>query len=108
MAGSSLLGCAQPAQDGQAPADGVGARAQPLVRQRLPARVERDAVGVEQAAERRDEVLGLAAGRRDGEDGAAPADQAGDDERAQAVRAGEVERRRRGRLERAGEAGVGR
>ena len=100
MAGSSVLRVGEPAQDGEAAADGVGARAEPLVRQRLPAREQRDAVAVEQAAERGDQVLGLAAGRGDGEHGAALPDEAGDDERAQAGGRGQVERRRLGRGER--------
>ena len=59
----------QPAQHGQAPADRVGARRQPFVRERLPAGVERDGVGAEQAGQRLGEVLGLPAGRGDREHG---------------------------------------
>ena len=51
------------AQHGQAATDGVGARAEPLVRQRLPGREVGDDVGVEDAAEGGGEVLGLAARR---------------------------------------------
>ena len=41
-------GVLDPAQHGEAPTDGVAARAQPLVRERLPGRVERDRAGLEQ------------------------------------------------------------
>ena len=56
------------AQHGEASADGVAARAEPLVRERLPARERRDAVGREQAAERLGEVVRLAGRRRDEQD----------------------------------------
>ncbi len=81
----------QPAQHREPAADGVAARAEPLVRQRLPARVERHRVGVEQRAERLDQVLGLARGRGDGEHRAPGADQPVDHERPHAGRTGEVE-----------------
>ena len=108
-AGGGVVGArvGEPAQHGEAAADGVGARAQPLVRQRLPARVERDLVGVEQAAERADQVLRLAAGGGDGEDGPAEAGQRRHDEGTQAGRAGEVEDRGGRGLEGARERGVG-
>ena len=53
----------EPAQHGEPAADRVAARAQPLVRQRLPARVVADQRRVDQVAQRRDQVLGLAGGR---------------------------------------------
>ena len=59
--GSSARRVGQPAQHGQPLADGVGPRGEPLVRQRLPARVERDLVGRQQAAQGGDQVVGLAA-----------------------------------------------
>lgn len=61
----------QAAQYGEAAADGVAARAEPLVRERLPGRVLHDAVRGEQRAQGRRQVLGLAARRRHGEYGAA-------------------------------------
>ena len=85
------VGVGQPAQDREPAADGVAARAEPLVRQRLPARVERDGVGVEQRTELLDEVLGLADGGGDREHRAAGADQAVDHERTDRGRPGEVE-----------------
>ncbi len=57
-------GVAQPAQHGEAPAHGVGAWREPLVRQRLPGGVLGDGVRRQQRLQRGDEVLGLAAGRR--------------------------------------------
>ena len=65
----------QPAQHREPPADRVAARAQPLVRQRLPARVVGDRARVEEGAEVLDQVLGLPRGRGDrqhGPPGAAP------------------------------------
>jgi hypothetical protein len=69
--GVGQVGVGQPPQHGQPLADGVTARAQPLVGQRLPRREVRDAIGLEEAAERGGQVLGLTGGRRDREDGAA-------------------------------------
>ncbi len=85
------VGVRQPAQHREPAADGVAARAEPLVGQRLPARVERDGAGVEQRTELLDEVLGLADGRGDREHRAVGADQAVDHERAERGRPGEVE-----------------
>ena len=45
VAGRPASGCAKPAQHRQPLADGVGARREPLVRQRLPAGVERHLSG---------------------------------------------------------------
>jgi hypothetical protein len=56
------------AENGQPLADGVGARAEPFVGQGLPGWEVGDPVWVEEAAERGDEVLGLARGGSDGED----------------------------------------
>jgi len=66
----------EPTTHGESASDGVGAGGQPLVRQRLPARVERDRRRRQQAAQRADQVLGLATGRGDGQHrpaGASPA-----------------------------------
>jgi hypothetical protein len=96
----------QPAQHRQPAPDRVGARAEPLVGQRLPARVDRDAGGVEQAAQRADQVLGLAPGGGDGEHRAPRAHQAGDRERAHPGGRGEVEAGRLGAGEGLRERGV--
>lgn len=53
-------GVAQPAQHREAPSDGVAARAQPLVREGLPARVVGHRVGVDEVTQLLDQVLGLA------------------------------------------------
>ncbi len=84
-------GVPQPAQDGQPLADRVAARAEPLVRQRLPARVVADLRRVDQVAQGRDQVLGLARGCGDRQDGSAGPHQARDQERPQRLRSGEVE-----------------
>ena len=100
----------QPPQDGDAAADGVGPGREPLVRQRLPRREQRDAVAVHHAAQRGHEVLGLAASGGDGEDRPAGAGrEPGDDEGAQAGGRGEVEpvRALLRPVEGAGEGGVG-
>ena len=86
-------GVLEPAQHGQPATHGVAARAEPLVGQRLPGRVERDGVGVEQVGELGGEVLGLAHRRRDDEDRAAGVDQALDHERSQGRGTGQVEGR---------------
>ena len=57
-------GMAQATQHGQPPADGVAAGTEPLVRQRLPARVVGQRVGLEQGAELLGQLLGLASGGR--------------------------------------------
>ncbi|CAL9555377.1 hypothetical protein SUDANB151_04500 [Streptomyces sp. enrichment culture] len=54
----------QAAQDGEAAADGVAAGAEPLVRKGLPGGVLHDALGRQQGAQGRRQVLGLAARRR--------------------------------------------
>ncbi len=83
---------AQPPQHGQPPTDRVTARAEAFVGQRLPAGVVAHQVGVEEVAERLDQVLGLAGGRRHRQHGAAGVDQAADHERPQGRRAGQVDR----------------
>ena len=96
-AGGRVVGrrVGEPAQHREPPPDGVGARREPLVRQRLPRGEQRDPVAVDDAAERRDEVLGLAAGGGDGEHRAAGArGERRDHERPQPGRRGEVERAR--------------
>ena len=90
-------GVRQPAQHREPAAHGVAARGEPLVRQRLPGGVVGDRGRVQHAAERLDEVLGLAGRRGDGEHGAPGVDQPLDDERPQRRRAGEVEGRDRAR-----------
>ena len=65
--GPALVRVGQPAQYGQPPPDGVRARRQPLVRQRLPRRVHRDRVGRQQPAQRGGQVVGLPGGGGDGQ-----------------------------------------
>ncbi len=90
-----VAGMGQPSQHGEPPADGVGARREPLVRQRLPGRIADDLVLGQQAAQRRGEVVGLATGGGDGEHGPAGAvtfgGHSGDDERTQSGGRGEIE-----------------
>ena len=86
-----VAGVLDPPQDGQPPADGVAARAQPLVRKRLPGRVERHRRRVEQVLQLLGEVLGLAHGRGDHQHRASGVDQPPDHERTQRRRPGEVE-----------------
>ncbi len=101
-------GVAQPAQHREAAADGVAAGAEPLVRQRLPARVVGDGVGVDEVGELLDQVLGLPRGRGDREDRAPALDEAVHHERPDAPRAGQVEGvAHRGVGQRAGERGRG-
>jgi hypothetical protein len=71
------IGVREPTQDAEPPADRVRARRQPLVRQRLPRRVDSDLVGRQQVAEGRGQILGLAGRRGDREDRATGAAQAG-------------------------------
>ena len=91
------LGVGQPAQHGQPAPDRVRAGREPLVRQRLPGRVDRHLVRRQQAAQRGGEVVGLAAGGGDGEHrpagaaGSVGGRDGGDHERAQRGRRGEVE-----------------
>ena len=93
-----LTWMADAAEHRQPAPDGVAARAQALVGQRLPARVVADAGRVDQVGQLGDEVLGLAAGRRDCEHGAPRLDQTRDHERAQRLGAGQVERADQPRL----------
>ena len=101
-------GVTDPAENRQAAADRVAARAQPFVREGLPAGVVADQAGVDQVTELGDEVLGLAGGRRHREHRPAGVDEAPDRERSQRSRTGQVERgdgRRVG--QRAGQGRVG-
>ena len=84
--GGVVAGVHEPAQHRQPTADGVAARAQPLVRERLPGGVQRDLVGAEEVGQLLGEVLGVTDGRRDRQHGATGADQALDDERPQRLR----------------------
>ena len=98
-AGARLVGVGmdQAAQDGEAAPDGVAARREPLVRQRLPGGVLRHQLARQQAGQRLDELLGLALGRGDDEHRApgtaqvVPAGQRGDHQRAQRAGSGEVQ-----------------
>ncbi len=78
------VGVAQPAQDGQPTAHRVAAGAEPLVRQRLPARVVGDRGRVDERPELLGQLLGLASGGGHQQDGALGADQARDQERPDA------------------------
>jgi hypothetical protein len=89
--GGVVPGVPQAAQDGEAAPDGVAAWAEALVRERLPAGVGGDGVGVDEVGELLDEVLGLARGGGDREDRAASLHQAVDHERTHRSRAGQVE-----------------
>ncbi len=88
-----VAGVLDPAQDGEAAPDGVAARAEALVREGLPGRVERDRGRVEHVLELLGEVLRLAHGGGDDEHRAARVDEPLDHERAQRRRAGQVEDR---------------
>ncbi len=85
----------QPAEHCEPAADGVAARAEPLVGQRFPARVERHRVGVEQRAQLLDQVFGLPRGGGDGKHPATGPHQPVDHERPHRGRTGEVERAHR-------------
>ncbi len=110
-----VAGVAQAAQHGQTTADRVAARAEPLVRERLPARVVGDAGRVEQITELGDQLLGLPGGGGDREHRAPSAGQAGDQERPQRLGPGQLVRGEptldgvghRGGEQRVGEDGVG-
>ena len=81
------IGVAQAAQHGEALADGVAARTEPLVGQRLPGREVGDGVGVEEAAQGGAEVLGLPRGGRHGEQRPGASLRPGADQRGQQRRA---------------------
>ena len=101
-------GVPQPAQDREAATDGVAARAEPFVGQRLPARVVRDGVGVDEVGELLDQVLGLPRGGGDREHRATTLDQAVHHERPDGPGAGQVEGVAHGGVgQRAGERGRG-
>ena len=100
---ASVAGVAQPPEHGQPATDGVAARAQPLVRQRLPARVVGDRRGVDEVGQLLHEVLGLPRRRGHGQHGAPALHQPVHHEGAHGGRAGQVE----GRLHRpVGERGA--
>ena len=86
-----VAGVLDPPQHRQPPADRVAARAQPLVRKRLPRRVERHRLRVEQVLQLLGEVLGLAHRRGDHEHRAPGVDQPPDHERTQRRGPGQVE-----------------
>ena len=81
-----------PAEHREASADGVAARAEPLVRQRLPRRVEGHRRRVQDVGQLLGEILGLPDGRGHDQDGPAGVDQPLDDEGPQRGRPGQVER----------------
>lgn len=68
--GVALDRVGQPAQHRQPLPDGVGARREPLVRQRLPGREHRHGAGLDEAGQRGGEVFRLTPGRGDGQHGA--------------------------------------
>ncbi|MGX1120063.1 hypothetical protein RKD37_005426 [Streptomyces ambofaciens] len=85
-------GVGQAPQNGEAAADGVAAGAEPLVREGLPGRVLHDALGRQQGAQRRRQVLRLTARRRHRQHRAARlAGQGGDREGPGGGRADEVD-----------------
>ena len=85
-----VAGVAEPTQHREATPDRVAARAEPLVGQGLPGGVLRDQLGVEEGAERGDEILGLPRGRGDREHAATRAHEAGHDEGTQRLGPGEL------------------
>ncbi len=92
----AVVRVSQSTSDGEAAADRVGARRQPLVRERFPRRVLGDRVGVEQRAERGGQIGGFAIGgghreHRPTRTCGLRRGQRGDDERAQRPRGTEVE-----------------
>ncbi len=93
-AGLGVVGAGvdQAPQHGEAAADGVAAGAEPLVREGLPGGVLRDALGRQQGAQGRRQVLRLASRRRDRQHRAARlAGQGGDREGAGRGRADQVD-----------------
>ncbi len=89
---AGAVGVGQPSQHGEAQPDGVGPRGQPFVRQGLPAREHRDRVGIDQARQRRGEIVGLPPGGGDGQHRpAAPDRERGGGERAQRRRGRQVQ-----------------
>ena len=96
--GGSLVVAGQPAQHGQPAADGVRARAQPLVRQRLPGRVVGDRrPRPSRRLQGRGQLLGLAVGGGDQQHRAAGAAAVGG--RGQRRGDQRPHRRRRGQIE---------
>ncbi len=92
-AGVGRVGMAQPAQHGQPAADGVGTGREPLVRQRLPAGIERHRIRRQQALQAGHQVLGLATGTGHRQHGAPGASgKGGDRQRAERGWAGQGER----------------
>ena len=94
-----LVVAGQPAEHGEPAADGVRARAEPLVRQGLPGRVVGDVLRRQQALQGGRQLLGLPVGRGDQQHrpvGAAPlrgGGHRGGDQRTHRGRRGQVERR---------------
>ena len=84
-----VVGMGEPAQHHHPRADGVHARREPLVRQRLPGREQRDGVA-EDAAQFGGQVVGLAAGGGDHQQRAGLGERAGG-EQPRAGRADERE-----------------
>jgi hypothetical protein len=92
------FGVSQPSEHGQAAADGVAARAEPLVRQRLPGGELGHCVLRDEAAQRGGEIFSFPAGRRHGQHGPARSlgggpGQGCDEWGAQPGRRGEVDQR---------------
>ncbi len=96
-----LVRVGEPTQDGEALPHGVAARRQPLVRQRLPGRVQRDGVGAHHVRELGDQVFGFARRRGHGQDGPSGTG-AGHRQRGDQHRPGG---RGRGHVQRVGRAG---
>ena len=94
-------------EDRQPAADGVRARRQPLVRQRLPAGQHGDGVATEQVRDGAAQILGLPVGRGDGEHGATAVGECGGQERPQRRRPLDGQRRDAGGAQVAGCGGEG-
>jgi len=112
-AGRVVGGVHQAAQHGEPAADGVRARRQPLVRERLPRGVGLDRLGIDQTADRGHQVVGLAGGRGDRQDhlrlaGPVVLGERGGQERPKRARSGQVESGCAGTIERLGHRGLGR
>jgi hypothetical protein len=82
----------EPAKDSHPLPDGVGARREAFVRERLPTRIEDDLVRWKQAPQPGDEVVRLASVARHGKDGSAGTGSRGDDEGLKGPGAGDCQR----------------